>query len=169
MLAIALLVTGIIARLIIHLPNFTPVVALALFGGVYLKKKHAILLPLALFFITDIFLGLHQLVLFTWGSIIMIAFLGIWLKAHKSPKVIFISSLFSAILFFVTTNFGVWLISGLYPHTVEGFINCYVLAIPFFRNTLLSTFVYCFAFFGFYEFIAYRVKGTKLARVLLTT
>ena len=168
MLAIFLLIFGIGTRLISHEPNFTPVAAIALFGGVYLSKKHTVVLPLLLMIISDIFIGFHDTILFTWGSFILTAFLGLWVRDHKSALNVFSGSLASAVLFFIITNFGAWL-SPLYPNTLQGLVDCYTLAIPFFRNTLLSTLAYTAVLFGSYELIAMRVKNTRFARALLTT
>ena len=167
MLAIALIVLGIIARFIPHISNFTPVVAIALFSGFYLNKKYAIWIPLSLMIISDLFLGIHSVIIFTWGSIVLIAILGIIQQKRKSASVIAGSSLASAVLFFLITNFGVWL-AGWYTHTFAGLVNCYSMAIPFFRNTLLSTLSYTAVLFGTYEFIAKRVRNTRFAFVLLT-
>ena len=166
MLAICLLVLGILSRLVIHSWNFTPVIALALFGGVYLKKKQAIILPLILFAVTDMVLGFHQVMFFTWGSVVLIAAMGLWVQKNKSFKTILGGGLASAVLFFVVANFGVWLVSGMYPLTMAGLAECFTLAIPFFRGTLLGTFVYGFVLFGVYEIIAVRIKSTKLSHVL---
>ena len=163
MLAIALLIIGIVSRFIFHAPNFTPVVALALFGGVYLKKEKALWMPLALMIISDLFLGIHNIMLFTWGSVLLISLLGRWKKDQRNITWIFGKSIAAAVLFFIVTNFGAWLV--MYPRTLEGFIQCYTLAIPFFRSTLLSTVVYTGVAAGTYELIARRVKGTKLAWV----
>ena len=167
MLIWALLVFGILTRFISHAPNFTAVTAIALFGGVYLNRKYAILLPLVLMMISDVFIGFHDTIFFTWGSFVLIAFIGLWVREHKRASTILASSIVSAILFFIITNFGAWL-SVLYPHTWNGFITCYTLAIPFFRNTLLSSVIYSTVLFGTYEYIAFRVKGTRFARALLT-
>ena len=167
MLAVCLLVFGILSRLIIHSWNFTPVIAIALFGGVYLKKKQlAIMLPLALFAVTDMILGFHQVMFFTWGSVVLIAGMGLWVQKNKNLTTVLGGGLASAVLFFVVTNFGVWLVSGMYPLTPAGLRTCFVLAVPFFRGTLLGTFVYGFVLFGAYEAIAARVKDTKLSHVL---
>ena len=166
MLAFLLLLIGIASRFIIHIPNFTPVVALALFSGAYLPKRYAVLFPLALMVISDIFIGLHETILFTWGSVALISILGFWTKHHRNPVAILSSSLFSAVFFFAATNFGTWLMTDLYPHTLKGLQECFVLAVPFFRATLLSTLVYTFVIFGLYEMVAARVKKTQLASVL---
>ncbi len=170
MLAIALLALGITSRLIGHFVthsyNFNPVIAIALFGGFYLSKRYAIILPLALMVISDIFIGFHNTIIFTWGSVALIAALGLWARNRKSPMMIFGSTLASAVIFFVITNFASW--PFLYPLTMDGFIQCYTMAIPFFRMTLASALVFSAILFGTYEFIAYRVKDTRLARVLLS-
>ena len=167
MLAIILLICGIALRFIPPAPNFTPVTAIALFGGFYLSKKHAVLLPLSLMILSDIFIGLHDTILFTWGSFVLIAAIGLWVKQRKSPAIILGASILSSVVFFLITNFGAWL-SPLYPNTWEGFINCYTLAIPFFRTTLASSLLYSVVLFGSYELIAAWAKRTRFARVLLS-
>ena len=166
MLAITLLFLGILSRLIIHVPNFTPVIAIALFGGVYLSSRQALWLPLLLLAVTDILIGFHNTMPYTWSSIFFISLTGLWLKKHKSSKTIFISSVWSSILFFVVTNFGVWLSGGLYPLTFVGLRDCFILAIPFFKYELLATCLYTVLFFGLYEVIAVRAKHTRFAHVL---
>ncbi len=166
MLAIFLIIFGIASRFVIHAPNFTPVIAIALFSGVYLNKKYAMFVPVILMIIADLFIGLHNTIFFTWGSMLLVAGLGFWARKNKNVKRIAISGLFSAILFFVITNFGAWLF--MYPRTMEGFVNCYIAAIPFFRTTFLSTFVYVFILFGIYEIVANLVKNTRFAKLLLS-
>jgi len=167
MLAIGLILIGILLRFIPHVPNFTPVAAIALFGGAYLNKKQSLLVPLLLMIISDIFIGMHNVVIFTWGSFILTAILGMWIKKHKSLLRITSMSLASSVLFYFVSNFGVWLM-GWYPHTLSGLINCYIMAIPFLRNFTASTLLYTAVFFGAYELVARLVKDTKYAHVILT-
>ena len=166
MLAISLIVFGILLRFIPHVPNFTPVAAIAIFAGVYLNKKQALIVPLLLMVLSDIFLGMHNVVLFTWGSFVLVTFLGIWAKNHKTIKVIVSTSVVSSVLFYVITNFGVWAM-GWYPQTAKGLLDCYILGLPFLRTFTVATLVYVVVFFGAYELIARRVRDTKLAKVLL--
>jgi hypothetical protein len=166
MLATGLIVIGILSRFIFHMPNFTPVIAIALFAGVYLPKRQAIIVPIALYVISDFFVGFHEVLFFTWGSMALIALIGINSKNKKSIKNMASASLLSALLFYVTTNFGVWVMMSTYPKTVAGLFECYIAAIPFFRNTLVSTLLYSAVLFGCYEFIATRVKNTRFATVL---
>lgn len=166
MLAICLLVIGILSRLVIHVDNFTPVIALALFGGVYLRKKQAILLPFMLFAVTDIILGFHKTMFFTWGSVALIVLMGFAVQKNKNWVTVLGGGLFSAILFFIVTNFGVWMMTGMYPLTVAGLTECYVAAIPYFRSSLVSTLLYGFILFCGYEVMAAQVRNTRLSYVL---
>lgn len=164
-LAFGLLLIGILARFLPHAPNFTPVLAVALFGGVYLRRSQALWLPLALMIISDIFIGFHATIPFTWGSILLCSVLGLWLRRNTTPVRILGGTLAGAVLFFIVTNFGSWL--AFYPHTIQGLKECFILAVPFFRTTLVSTLAYSVLLFGLYELIARRITGTRLAPVLL--
>jgi len=166
MLAISLIIIGILLRFIPHTANFTPVAAIALFAGVYLNRKQALIVPLLLMVISDIFLGMHNVVVFTWGSFILVTLVGSWAKRHKTFKGVVSASLISSFLFYVITNFGVWAM-GWYPQNAKGLLDCYILALPFLRQFTVSTLVYTAVFFGAYELIARRVRDTKLAKVLL--
>lgn len=164
-LVLVLLIVGSLARFLPHAPNFSPVLAIALFGGVYLRRSQALWLPLLLMIGTDLFLGLHATLAFTWGSVLLAGLIGLWVRQANRPSRILSGALVSAVVFFLVTNFGAWL--AYYPLTREGFLECYALAVPFFRMTLSGTLVYTVVLFGSYEFFVRRVKGTRLAPVLL--
>lgn len=166
MLAIGLIITGILLRFAPHAPNFTPVAAIALFSGVYLNKKYSLLVPLAIMITSDLFMGLHNVIFFTWGSFALTALLGMRIKKQKSFFSIASASVGSAILFYIISNFGVW-VMGWYPRNLAGLVNCYVMALPFLRIFTLSTLIYSGVFFGIYELAARLVKDTKYSRVLL--
>ncbi len=166
MLAIGLLILGILSRLIVHVPNFTPVIALSLFSGVYLKRSQSIIVPLVLLAVTDVILGFHPTMAFTYTSVLLITCIGLWLRNHKTVTNVTVTSLYSSILFFIITNLGVWFVGGLYPLTASGLKDCFVLAIPFFKTELLSTIIYTVVFFGGYEWLSVRLKKTSLSHVL---
>lgn len=166
MLAISLIILGLLMRFIPHAPNFTPVAAIALFGGVYLNKKQSFFAPLALMIVSDILLGMHNTVLFTWGSFCLIAVLGYTIRNKPSLLRVTGMSLASSLLFYIVSNFGVWLM-GWYPRTVTGLVDCYVMAIPFFRDFTAATLIYSAVLFGAYELVARQVRDTRLAKVLL--
>ena len=167
MLAIILVLLGITLRLVPHMPNVVPVVAIALFAGTYVNKKFTPWLALALMIISDLLIGLHNAVAFTWGSVVLISFLGIWLKSRKTMATVVATSVFSSLVFFVVTNFGVWLM-GWYPHDLAGLARCYVMAVPFLRFSLLGDLMYVTVMFGAYELIARSIRSPKLATVLLS-
>ena len=166
MLALSLIIVGILLRFVPHVPNFTPVAAIALFAGVYLNKKQALIVPLLLMVISDIFLGMHNVVSFTWGGFALVTLLGFWARNHKTFLGIVSTSAVSSVLFYLVTNFGVWMM-GWYPQTAKGLLDCYILGLPFLRTFTVATLVYTVVFFGAYELIASRVRNTKLAKVLL--
>ena len=166
MLAISLILIGILLRFLPHAPNFTPVAAIALFGGVYLRKRYAVILPLALMMISDVFIGMHNVVLFTWGGFVLTALMGFTLRKHKTILGTASMSLASSVLFYFVSNFGVWFM-GWYPPTPKGLLDCYIMALPFLRNFTIATVIYSAVFFGAYELIAAWVRNKKLAKVLL--
>jgi hypothetical protein len=163
-------VAGIIAfacifRLIPHPVNFAPITALALFGGAYLDKKYALIIPLLAMFVSDIFLGFHSDMIFVYGSFLLIGLLGIRLKSHRNFKNILLTTIFSSILFFVITNVGVWLMTDLYQKNVQGLLESFILAIPFFKNTIMGDLLFTSAFFAVFEF--FRAELFKKSRAFV--
>jgi len=169
MLAAILILLGWLSRIIIHIPNFTPVISIALLSGMAYPKRHAVWVPVILMILSDLVIGLHSTVLFTWGAVAVIAFLGHSLKQDSPIVKLLGTNLWAALFFFLVTNFGTWMMDDLYPKTWEGLRTCYVMAIPFFRYTLLSTLIYSALLFGSYNFVAARVRRTRWARVLFTS
>ena len=147
-LVYGLIVLGVAARLVPHPWNATPVMAIALFGGTYLSKRWAILLPLAIVAASDFLIGWHNTVPFTWGAFALTGMLAWWIRRQPTAFRIAASALGGSMLFFVITNFGVWVAGGLYPATPAGLWQCYLAAIPFFRSTVLGDLVYTAALFG---------------------
>jgi len=166
MLVWVLIIAGILSRLVPHTPNFTPVCAIAIFSGAYLKRKYSFIVPLILMIISDIFIGMHDVVLFTWGSFALVAGLGMSLKKNRGLTAILGISALSSIVFFLITNFGVW-VMGWYPRSLKGLVDCYIMALPFLRDFTISTLFYSLLLFGTYELIARSVRQTRLAKVLL--
>jgi hypothetical protein len=166
MLALSLILAGILLRFVPHAPNFTPVAAIALFGGAYLNKRSALIVPLILMVASDAVIGMHNVVIFTWGAFLAITLLGSGMQKKTSAGKVLSFSLISSLLFFAVSNFGVWLM-GWYPRTATGLAQCYTMALPFLRDFTASTLVYSAIFFGSYELIARSIKNEKLAAVLL--
>lgn len=152
LLIVALVAFVVLFRLIPHPANFAPVGALALLGGFVLPRKHAVWLPLSAMAISDLIIGTHNLMLWTWGSFALIAFLSSAYASKRSigAPAVFVGAIGSGLLFFIVTNFGVWLMSGMYTPTVSGLIQCYYNALPFFRNTLLGDVFFSASFYAAY-------------------
>ena len=165
MLIFFLIVIGFLMRLIPHVPNITPIAAIAIFSAAYLNKKVYVWIPFVIMVVTDLFIVLHEVIFFTWGSFILISFFGRYLKNNLNVKNIFIVSVFSSLIFFIVSNFGVWLM--FYPHSIQGFYLCFLKAIPFFRNTFFSNVIFSFLFFGIYEFLSIFIKKTSFSKILL--
>lgn len=162
-MAIVFILIGVVARVLPHAPNFAPITAMALFGGTYLNKKQAIILPILAMILSDFFIGFDSfpMRLSIYGSFLIIVLIGFWLKNRVNFKTLILSSIISSLLFFVVTNFAVWTFTSMYPKTIEGLIKSYFLAVPFFRNTILGDLFYNGAFFG-----GWRLLNTFAPRVL---
>ncbi|MCL5407340.1 MAG: hypothetical protein M1429_02500 [Patescibacteria group bacterium] len=159
-MAIFFIIAGVVLRLIPHLPNFAPIAALGLFGGVYLNKKYALAVPLLAMLFSDIFIGFAEFwVTFSiYLSFLLIGLIGLWLKNHKNFSNILGATFLGSVIFFLMTNFAVWAATPWYPKTIEGITQCYFLAIPFFKNTILGDLFYVGSMFGFYEFVLFVTK-----------
>lgn len=152
LITFSLILLAALSRLLPHPPNFAPITALALFGAVYLDRKHSFIVPIAAVLISDYFLGFYTSMMWVYASFLAVGVIGLWLRNHQGIVPTIGATLSGSILFFVVTNFGVWISYEVsYPHTFAGLIECYVAAIPFFRNTLLGDAVYVGAMFGMYE------------------
>lgn len=158
MLPAVILVLGILSRVVLHIPNFSPVYALALFGGVYMDKRLSLVLPVILLMVTDLILGVYPDAPFTWAAMAAMAVFGWMLRDNKKTGRVLIVSALASVVFFVMSNFGVWMMGGLYPATPQGLIDCYVMAVPFFKNTMISTVVYAtILVLGYERFL--KVRG----------
>ena len=159
-IAVLLVLIGVSLRLLPHPPNFVPIIAIALFAGVYLSKRIAFVLPMIAMIISDIFIGYYQFSLMAavYGSFLICVILGFWLKKHKKWYTIGGSTILGAVLFFLITNFAVWALTPWYAKTFSGLIQCYFMALPFFRNTLLGDLFYVTLFFGAYELIEVLIR-----------
>ena len=141
-------------RLIPHPPNFTPIIAIGLFGGAYIQNRSlAVLIPICAMFLSDLFLGLHGTVYWVYGSLLLVVILGMILINKVNIKNCTAAALSGSFLFFLITNFGVWLTSSYYPKNIEGILSCYTLALPFLGNTLASSLIYSAVMFGGYELL----------------
>lgn len=152
--SLILLIIGVVGRLVPHPPNFTPVEATALFAGAWISNLWlSLAVPLAIMALSDAVLGWHGLWLYTWGSMAVGVLLGRYFMRKARLLSVAGFAMIQATLFFLITNFGVWL-RGSYGYTVSGLMTCYVAAIPFYHYQVLGAL--------FYSGIFYVVENTLI-------
>ena len=140
-------------RLIPHLPNFTPVTSLALFSGLMLKRKWlSISIPLVAMMLSDLVLGFSSISIWVYLGFVLVTIIG-WFLNKMNIKSILLSSL----IFFIISNFGVWMLD--YSHTFEGLIMCYTLAIPFFGYSIMGD-----LFWGLTFKYSYKLLESKILK-----
>ena len=154
----------------INLSGFTCVIAVSLFAGLTIKdRKLAFLFPLLTLFISDILLqGLHALNVFPYSGFysgqiinyilfIVLTLIGVALRNSKTAGVI-AASFIGPTVFFLLSNFFVWQSQGAamgYSKDVNGLMQAYTFGLPFYRNSLISTFIFLPAFMALYNRIVY--------------
>ncbi len=139
---ILMIVIALIAltRFLPHPPNMTPIIAISMLSVAFFKSRHLQFgIPLLLMVLTDAIIGFHSLVPVVYLAILLAGCSGYLLRRQFSFVNILGSGLLGSIVFFVITNVGVWVMSDMYAYTLAGFIQCFVMAIPFFHNTLIAT------------------------------
>jgi hypothetical protein len=149
-LAVALVVFGVVMRLVPHPANLAPVGAIALFGGAVLPRKLGWWLPLAIMIVSDLFIGFYDGIMFTWLGFLLVGLFGMSLRSQSNWFRVPFGALGAAVIFFIVSNFGVWLLGNMYPLTLAGLALCYEMALPFFRNTFFGDFLYGWFLFGAY-------------------
>lgn len=156
-----LIVLAVVSRLIPHPPNFAAVGAVGLFAGASLQHRWlSILIPLTGMFLSDLVIGLHWMSLVIYAAMSLYVVAGWWAGPNIEPRKLVAASLFGSIAFFVVTNFACWL--TMYELSWNGFVTCYVAAVPFFQDTLASDLV-----FGTVLFSALKAGELKLPNVRL--
>ena len=135
------------SRLIPHPPNFTSLIALSFYVPALLGIRYIPSLILS-FILTDFIIGFHGVTFFTWGSVVIIGLMSNYFIKNMMTRII--GALSGACIFFIVSNFGIWSL-GSYGYTLEGFILCYTMAIPFFGYSLISTFIFASIIEGIFK------------------
>jgi hypothetical protein len=163
-LGLVLIALAALSRLIPHPMNFAPITAIALFGGVNFNGKFSPILPLAALLISDLFLGFYAGIAWVYGSFLLVVAIGLLIRKYKTIPVVFGATIVSSLLFFLITNFGVWQAGMFYTKNFTGLIECFVAAIPFYRNSIMGDLFYVAVMFGVYEMaLKYlpKIQSTK--------
>ncbi|MFW5793184.1 MAG: DUF6580 family putative transport protein [Bacteroidota bacterium] len=165
-----LFVTGIILfaaimRLVPHYPNFTPIAAIALFGGAHLEKRWmAYLIPVFALFISDLIIGFHGFMIPVYASFILVVFVGNLMRNNVKVHTVAGATIAASALFFLITNFAVWL-TPFYPAGFGGLMASYAAGLPFFYSGLLGDMFYSTVFFGGFYLVQQYVPVLKKQKV----
>lgn len=147
--ALAMVVIGVICRVVPHPWNFVPIGAIALFGGARFERRaFGVAIPLLTMLIGDAFVGFHSLMPVIYATYALIAVIGMLLRDRESIPAIGACALLSSTIFFITTNFAMWALGTTYAKTAAGLVACYIAAIPYFGNTIASDLLFTTIFFG---------------------
>jgi hypothetical protein len=147
-------------RLLPHPPNVSPVAAMALFGGAYFSDKRvAFLVPFLALLLSDLLIGLHDTMIYVYAGFALTVVIGFWIRKKLNVSRIAFAVIISSLLFFAVTNFGAWFTSGLYPMTMDGLLQAYIAAIPFFQNSLLGNMVFATLLFGGFALLQRNIPG----------
>lgn len=166
---VGLVAMAIVARMIPHPPNFSPLLAVALFAGAKAPRRWlAYIVPLAALWMSDLLIETHYLMWLVGACMLVTTAIGGFTESAISDKSkwskIFgwgIAGLVSAVFFFLATNFAVWQTTSFYPHTTDGLWSSYIMGLPFFQNDVLSTWLFSGVLFGVYHLtIESRIMST---------
>lgn len=154
LVALILIAIGIAGRLLPHLWNFTPVIAVSIIAGLYLGYRYAFAIVLAIMLLSDIFLGFYSLPIMVsvYGSIALFGIIGMWLKKYKSVATIGAGSIVASVLFFLITNSAVWAFTPYYASSIDGLFASLTAGLPFFRTAIVGDLVYSLSLFVIFEF-----------------
>lgn len=160
-ITLCLVVLAASLRILPHPDNFAPVMAVAIFGGAFLPRRWAMVVPLLVMMVSDAIIGWHDLVPVTWGLYAAIALASNLLLYRPAFARTALLTLGSSLVFFVVTNLAVWATSGMYAHTWTGLGQCFTLALPFFRNSLMGDLFYTGVLFGAYALAVRITMNTR--------
>ncbi len=149
-IAILLVMLAVLVRIMPHPANFAPVTAVAIFGGAVLPRRLAIVAPLLAMAVSDLIIGTYdwRIMLTVWTCYATTAYVSSHVLRRPRMTRGAVLTLAASLSFFVITNFAVWAASGMYAHTWTGLEECYLSALPFLRNTVLSDASYTVLLFG---------------------
>ncbi len=158
-----LILLAALTRFIPHPFNFTAIGAMALFSGANIKdRRFAYLLPILVMLVTDMVLGFHFSMLPVYACFAFTVWMGTRISSKQKVLNIASSSMTSSIVFFLVTNLPFWYLDqGLYSMSLQGTVESYTMALPFFTNQILGDLFYNGVLFSAYHFVI--VRSGKLA------
>lgn len=161
-----LIFIGVLSRLAPHPANMTAVGALAIFSGSRYSRIKGIVVTAGAMFISDLVLGFHSVMWATYGSLACSVLLANYFLRKRTVAGIAGITLLSSVVFYIVTNFAVWAVPGsIYPKSLSGLFESYIMAIPFFRNSIFGDIFYSGVFFSAYELIVSLRRKIALFRI----
>jgi hypothetical protein len=143
-----------LTRILPHPPNFSPILAIALFSGAILKDRRlAFGVPLLAMLLSDLIIGFHSLIWLVYLSFIAVVYMGTFLQTQRKLVAITGVTISGSLLFFLITNLGVWAFDGMYPMTFSGLLSCYTAALPFLQNSMAGDLFFVAILFGGYALL----------------
>lgn len=179
LIVLVVITVGMASRLLPHLPNLAPLGALALLAGAYLGRRYwSVIVPLGLLFVSDLVINntssreyfpdvegvvwFADYMIYTWMSVALIVGVAFVILKKVTPLRVLGSAVVASVLFYLVSNFGVWMHGTIYTKDFTGLLECYIAAIPYFRSTLMSNVVFSAVAFTAIEYVLSRL-ATKEA------
>ena len=173
---ITVIFVGAFMRLIPHWPNFTPIAAIALFGGASLTKKHlAFAIPLIAMFVSDLIIGFHSYMIAVYISFAIVVLLGRLMVNKVTIGRVALTSITASVIFFLITNFAAWLASPVYTKDFMGLIQSYIAGLAFFNdggygisffvNDIIAGLTFNAIFFGSFYFAKKKIPALAQIKV----
>lgn len=162
LIAILLILAAAISRVVMYPHNFSPMIGMAVFGGAIIKDKRlAFAFPIFSMLLSDVMFEIFNIApgFWGWGQLVgygIFALITVFAFSLKKFSVLRIAgySIASSLIFFLLSNGSFFIFDNpiyhTYPQTFNGFIDCYVQALPFFRTGLIADLVYSGILFGAY-------------------
>ncbi len=175
---VAIVVLAAMARFIPHPFNFTPIAAIALFGGAYFTKRwQALFVPMAAMLLSDTILeittgwGFHSGMVVVYAAFTLVSVVGMVMLKNVNPARVVSSSLISSLIFFLITNFAFLYPEsavadqslGTYPHNFSGIVSSYIAGLPFLKNQILGDLFFSGLLFGGFALLQRRFEALKMA------
>src|SRR5258706_9885632 len=148
-LIIFFVLIGVLTRTLLHIaPNVEFITAVCLSSAIFLKNKNLTMsVPLLSLFISDLIIGNSSIYLFTWSGFLVISVFGLVLNNKKFEKftktltsrtlLVEAAGILGTLFFFLWTNFGVVVVSNMYPKTPQGLALSYFNGLPFLASQLI--------------------------------
>lgn len=177
---ITIILLAAFSRVIPHMPNFSPLGAIGLFGAAYFAKKwQAFLIPLCATWLSDLFINnviyAQYYPNFTWfydgfywqyGSYLIIIVTGMFIFKKINPTTVIAGAITSSTLFFLISNFGCWIGNSMYSQNLEGLISCYIAGIPFIKGTILGDLFYAISLFGLFSLAQNHIPALRTQQIV---